>query len=245
MNVQIIGYWGAFPEADGATSCYLIEKSGYKCLLDCGSGALSRLQKYMNPFELDALLLSHYHADHVADVGSLQYLYLVQNMIQSKDKVLPIYGHQLDQNKFSSLSHKATKGIAYDLNSTLTLGPLQIRFLKTHHPVPCYAMRITDGETTIVYTADTSHFEGLVTFSEGADLLIAECSLYAGMDGSGPGHMTSEECGKLAQAAGVKQLWLSHLPHFGDQQKLKIVAKQQYQGPIQIAKETLSFNALP
>ncbi|MBB6454699.1 ribonuclease BN (tRNA processing enzyme) [Salirhabdus euzebyi] len=243
MQISTIGYWGAYPEAESATSSYLVSKDGFHCLIDCGSGALSRLQRRLNPTQLDAIVLSHYHHDHVADIGPMQYAMLVQNAIHQTNKILPIYGHQEEAEKFANLSHQSTIGIAYDPAHTLILGPLTFQFLKTKHPVPCYAMRISDGEKTIVYTADTSYFEELITFCKGADLLIAECSFYEGMDGSGPGHMTSEECGKLARDAGVGELWLTHLPHFGDTMKLKVEAEQLFNGPIKLAEEDLSYGS--
>ncbi|SES99926.1 Ribonuclease BN, tRNA processing enzyme [Salinibacillus kushneri] len=243
MKVKVIGFWGAYPEAEGATSSYLLEEDGYSLLVDCGSGALSRLQKDIEVTDLDALILSHYHHDHVADIGSLQYASLVQSYLREDTPVLPIYGHQANLDYFYTLTHKRTQGLPYDPDEVLNIGPFTITFLQTQHPVPCYAMRITNGHYTIVYTADTSYFDALIDFSKHADLLIAECSFYEGMDGSGPGHMTSDECGKLAQAAGVKQLWLTHLPHFGNIEQLKIEAGKYYSGRIDIAQEALTFHA--
>ncbi|QHS21628.1 MBL fold metallo-hydrolase [Virgibacillus sp. MSP4-1] len=244
MRFKVIGFWGAYPEAEGATSSYLLEQDGFSLLIDCGSGTLSRLQKEVEITNLDALILSHYHHDHVADIGPLQYAFLVQSYLREESKVLPVFGHLGDEDFFTSLTHQCTKGIAYNPAETLHIGPFTITFLQTRHPVPCYAMRLTNGQHTIVYTADTSYFEDLVPFCQNADLLIAECSFYEGMDGSGPGHMTSDECGKLAQAAGVRQLWLSHLPHFGHVEQLKVEAGRYYSGKIQLAQESLSFSTL-
>src|SRR5690554_2082839 len=98
MKVTVVGFWGAYPEENEATSSYLIEKDGFKLLLDCGSGALSQLPKYVEPYDLDAVILTHYHNDHIADIGVLQYYMLVQNGIRQQEKVLPIYGHTFDQD---------------------------------------------------------------------------------------------------------------------------------------------------
>ena len=73
MKLTVIGYWGGFPAAEGASSAYMIEKEGFTLLLDMGSGALMTLQKYKKASELDAVILSHYHADHIADIGVLQH----------------------------------------------------------------------------------------------------------------------------------------------------------------------------
>ncbi|WP_156288821.1 MBL fold metallo-hydrolase [Oceanobacillus salinisoli] len=237
MKFTVIGFWGGYPAMDGATSSYLLEKDNFSLWIDVGSGSLSKLQKYKHVSELDAVLVSHYHHDHIADIGVLQYARLIEYYVTGNDTILPIYGHTEDREGFQSLTHTYTKGIAYHPNETLQIGPFSITFLKTNHPVPCYGMRITDGQSVIVYSADSSYQEEWGTFAEDADLFISDCNYYAGQDGSKAGHMNSEEAGKIAAQANVKQLLLSHLPQYGDRKKLVEEAKQQYDGRVQLAKE--------
>lgn len=242
MKVTVVGFWGAYPEENEATSSYLIEKDGFKLLLDCGSGALSQLPKYVEPYDLDAVILTHYHNDHIADIGVLQYHMLVQNGIRQQEKVLPIYGHTFDQDHFAGLTHNFTKGYAYDPIAPLELGPFTISFFETDHPVTCFAMRISDGESNFVFTADSSYKEGFISFSDDADLLITDCNFYEGQDGSKAGHMNSKECATIAERAGVKQLVLSHHPHFGDRSKLASEAEKYFRGNIQLAQSGLTFH---
>ncbi|WP_079529350.1 MBL fold metallo-hydrolase [Halobacillus hunanensis] len=242
MKVTVIGYWGGYPASGSATSSYLVEKDGYSLLVDCGSGALSRLQPFKEIMDLDAVILSHYHQDHIADIGVLQYAWLVQNMINETERVLPIYGHKKDEAAFGELAHQYTRGVAYNPEETLYLGPFSIEFNKTSHPVPCYGMKICDSTETVVYTADSSYNEGWSAFASGADLLITDTNFYKGMDGSGPGHMTSEEAATIARDASVEALWLSHLPHFGQHTRLKQEAEDVFQGSIQLAKEGLTWD---
>ncbi|WP_226038050.1 MBL fold metallo-hydrolase [Aquibacillus saliphilus] len=239
MKVTVIGFWGAYPGNGSATSSYLIEKDGFTCLIDCGSGALSRIQMYKDVMEIDAVILSHYHNDHVADIGVLQYSWLVQNSINNTEKILPIYGHLEDKIGFEKLTHNFTEAIAYDPESVLVVGPFSFTFMKTEHPVPCYAMRITDGDKAMVYTADSSYTDNFISFSQDADLLITDCNFYEGQDGRKAGHMNSREGAEIAKHAGVKQLILSHHPHFGNRQDLLIQARNYFNGPVQLADEGL------
>ncbi|WP_068676634.1 MBL fold metallo-hydrolase [Oceanobacillus sp. Castelsardo] len=241
MKLTVIGFWGGYPAVDGATSSYLLEKDGYSLLIDVGSGSLSKLQKYKHVSDLDAVIVSHYHHDHVADIGVLQYAKLIEYYVTKNDAVLPIYGHTEDNKGFKTLSHTYTKGIAYSPNEELQIGPFTITFLRTKHPVPCFGMRITDGESVVVYTADSSYQEEWGTFAKDADLLITDCNYYAGLDGSKAGHMNSEEAGRIAGIASVKQLLLSHLPQYGDREQLITEARQYYTGEIQLAKEGLTW----
>lgn len=242
MKVTVVGFWGAYPEVGEATSSFLLEKDNFSCLIDCGSGALAQLPKYTDVMELDAVILSHYHNDHIADVGVLQYNWLVQNQIRHTSASLPIYGHRDDLVEFAKLTHHYTEGIGYDPDKVLQIGPFSITFLKTKHPVPCYAMRITDGEKVIIYTADSSFQSAFIPFCQDADLLVADCSFYHGQDGSKAGHMNSVECATIAEAAGVRELLLSHHPHFGDRTDLVKEAKKKYHGNVELAKSGYTWS---
>lgn len=241
MELIVIGYWGGYPAENGATSAYMIKKDGFNLVIDMGSGALSKLQKYINVEQIDAVLLSHYHHDHVADIGVLQYARLVKSYITGETTVLPIYGHQEDETGFTSLTHDYTKGIAYHPDHSLQIGPFTITFLRTIHPVPCFGMRITDGESSIVYTADTAFHDDWIPFATEADLLVTDCNFYAHQNGEAAGHMTSQEGAMIAEQAHVGELILSHLPQYGDPLQLIKEAEQIYQGKIRLASEGLTW----
>lgn len=237
VKVTIVGHWGGYPGPDGATSCYLVEKDDFTLVIDMGSGALGKLQTYKHVLDIDAVILSHYHHDHVADIGVFQYARLVHSYLRGVENILPIYGHIEDKSSFNSLTHDFTSGVAYDPTKELTIGPFQIRFLRTKHPVPCFGMRITDGESDFVYTADTAYQEEWINFAQGAHMLLADCNFYAHQDATKAGHMTSEEGAIIAQKAHVNDLILSHLPQYGDQEQLVKEASEHFSGMIHLAHE--------
>ncbi|MGM8366090.1 MBL fold metallo-hydrolase [Virgibacillus sp. W0181] len=237
MNVTVIGYWGGYPAPNEATSCYIVEVNGFVLLVDMGSGALSKLQKYKRILDIDAVIISHYHHDHIADIGVLQYARLVHYYVTGNKMVLPIYGHTEGGTGFDQLTSDFTTGIEYNPDHALNIGPLSLTFLKTNHPVPCYGMRITDGSNTIVYTADTAYQESWVSFAQEADLLIADCNFYEEQDGTKAGHMTSKEAAVIAQKAEIGDLLLSHLPQYGDQQRLVQEAERYFTGNVHLARE--------
>lgn len=237
MKVTVIGYWGGFPGKGEATSGYLVESDGFKLLIDCGSGVVAQLQYYMNLEDLDAVILSHYHNDHICDIGALQYARLIKGFLGHKTHVLPIYAHAENEVEFNKLTYKdVSRGLVFNPETEIHIGPFTIAFIKTRHPITCYAMKIKTSTATIVYTADTSYFDELISFSKNADLLLCECNLYEGMDGKMAGHMTSTDAGILAQKSEVQQLVLTHLPHFGEHNQLLQQAKKKYFGPINLAK---------
>ncbi|UOE93284.1 MBL fold metallo-hydrolase [Alkalihalobacillus sp. LMS39] len=240
MKLTVIGCWHGYPEPEEATSGYLIQQDDFSLLLDCGSGVLSHLQRYCPLQKLQAVVVSHYHQDHIADIGVLHYARLIETKLGRASTPLFIYGHK-DDERFDTLAYEPyVKSIPYQSNSLLDVGPFAISFLKTKHPAPCYAMKITNGQKEIVYTADTSYFLGLASFAKECDLLIAECSFYKNQETVG-GHMNSQDVGILANKARAKQVLLTHLPHFGERTSLLTEVKESYDGQVELASKGWSF----
>ena len=229
MELTILGYKGGYPSNGVGTSSYLLESDGYHLLIDAGSGSLLALEEHLNPLFLDAVLLSHYHYDHVTDVGSLQQTRKLKksDAFPKGPPILPIYAHS--QDSFFSLLTKEniTKAIAYEEKSSFSIGPFELTHIKTKHPVICYAFRIVERKTgkVLVYTADSGYMEDLIAFSQDADLLLADTSFYKGQENNSV-HMTSTEVAKIAKKANVMRTILTHLPEETGKNELELLIKQ-------------------
>lgn len=215
MKVTTLGCWGGYPYKDGGTTSYLITgHDGFQLLMDAGSRSLNELEKELSPLELDAVLISHYHPDHVADLGVLRHYRQLYPKHLWEPKLLPTYAHDEDVAEFAKLSLPGvSEGIAYDVNGTQTIGPFDVTFIKTVHPVVCYAFRIRERETgqVLVFTGDTGFFDALADFVDGADLFLADVYLYEGNENH-IAHLTTKEAGQIAKQAKVKKLVLTHMP---------------------------------
>ena len=234
MKLTVLGCLGAYPYKGEGTTGYLLESEGYHLLLDAGSTTLIQLEKILDPLALDAVILSHYHHDHIADLGVLQYYWqLFPN--QAERNVLPIYGHGEDSIHFNELTMAGvTEGHDYLQTKQLELGPFSVTFMKTIHPVTCYAMRFVENSTgkIFVFTGDSGYLE---SFVEDADLFLADTYLFAGNERH-KAHFTSQESGEIAAAAKVKKLVLTHLPQHGDLEQLKEEAAAAANGiPVELA----------
>ncbi|UYT09811.1 MBL fold metallo-hydrolase [Lactococcus garvieae] len=226
MKLTALGVWGGYPTNDSGTASYLLQsEEGFNLLLDAGSRAVTELEHELSPNDLGAIIVSHYHEDHIADLGALRQYRQLQTV---KPKILPIYGHQENEYEFSKLSlENVSEGIAYDVNNGTSIGPFDIQFLRTVHPVICYAMRIVDRATgqVLVYTGDSGYFAELVDFSKDAAILLADVYFFKDKTNM-PNHLSSVEAGKIAVQANVKKLILTHLPQIGDLQVLRAEAQE-------------------
>lgn len=242
MKLTIIGFWGAYPGPGEASSAYLVEEDDEKILLDCGSGVLSILQNYTAIENLNCIVLSHYHPDHIADIGCIQHAAIVQKSLGERTVPVSIYGHDLS-DYFQTLSYKdVVVGKVFSQDSRLEIGPFSLSFLRTPHPIPAFAIRVEAKGFSIGYTGDTGWSDALPDFFKDVDLLVSEASLYNRFKGRISGHLTSGEAGRLAEESGAEQLLLTHLPHYGNHQDLVAEAALEFGGRILLAKTGITWH---
>ena len=243
MKLTVIGCWGAYPGPGGASSGYLIESEGSgkddRFLLDCGSGILAKLYEYTDMSRLNNVVLSHYHSDHIADIGCLQYAAKVQISQKEREFPISIYGHT-QSDFFDKLSFdNVTYGKVIKEGKPLKIGPFTLFFKHTPHPAPCFAVRIESEGKSIGYTGDTGWDDNLSSFFRNVDILLCESSLYNKYKGMVDGHLTAGEAGRLAEDAGVGELILTHLPHSGDHRELIDEAAESFGSKITLAESGL------
>src|SRR4051812_5651612 len=68
MRLTVLGKSPAWQDAGGACSGYLVEAGGTRVLVDCGPGVFGKLRAIADYRAVDAVVLSHLHADHVLDL---------------------------------------------------------------------------------------------------------------------------------------------------------------------------------
>lgn len=237
MRLTVVGCWGGSPRPGGACSGYLLEHDGHALLLDCGSGVAGAVQ-HVRPLEtIDHVVLSHFHYDHASDAGALMYARLVRRQVRRRGvEPGPVPGdltfYALPEGveaDFARLTMPgASRTMAVDEGSVVEAGPFTCTFVRTRHAVPCLAVRVAcvDG-SVLAYTADGALTEGLAAFVVGADVLVSECSFYAGFDAAASGgHMSCEDVVRLVEVARPDTLVLSHLPVYGDPAELRAWVEQ-------------------
>ncbi|MGE7271228.1 MBL fold metallo-hydrolase [Brevibacillus panacihumi] len=248
MRITVLGYQSPYPGPNGATPGYLVETQSASILLDCGSGVLAQLGNYLPIHQLDALLLSHYHHDHVADVGVLQYGIMVHQLFSQrpKDKPLPIYAPAQPIANAQELPYKqATTFHPIDEKTQINIGDMQISFLRTDHGDgdPCFAMRLEASGKVLVYGADSGPNTKWHGFADGADLFICEGTY---LDHNKPreskGHLSVREAAQVAEELACRSLLITHLYAEYQVEEVKSQAEAYQNGPCHIAQIGLQID---
>ena len=73
MRVTVLGKSPSWQDAGGACSGYLIEEGDTAVLMDCGNGVFSKLRRFRDYTRVDAVVISHLHADHFLDLVPFSY----------------------------------------------------------------------------------------------------------------------------------------------------------------------------
>jgi len=244
MRLTVIGCSGSYPGPDSPASCYLLESEAdgrtWRILLDLGSGALGTLQRYADPLAVDAVFLSHLHADHCLDLCGYhvlrryhpdghQPLIPVWGPVGTADRMARAYDLPLDPGMREEFDF-----LTYD--GTVELGPFVVEPIRVAHPVPAYGLRISADGVTLGYSGDTGPCPGLDEVARDVDLLLAEASFRSGDDNPANLHLTGSDCGETATRVGVRRLLLTHVPPWHDAEDSLAEARSTYDGPVALAR---------
>lgn len=214
MEFRVIGCDGSYPSANGATSGYLVDcgPAGY-VLLDCGSGVLSRLLNIMDPADLQAVVITHWHNDHACDMLVLRYY------LQICGRRLKVYGPSTQQALRALCACDEFELL--DIRDGFDIGGISMSALPVQHPVPAFAVRIEYQEKCLVYTGDIASWtQNTAAFCRGAELLVCDATFAKAQWQENMPHLSAEQAAALASEAGAKKLMLTHCPPNNDWQTL-------------------------
>jgi ribonuclease BN (tRNA processing enzyme) len=240
MRLTVVGCSGSYPGPDSPASCYLVEHDGHRILLDLGNGALGPLQRYADLFEIDAVVLSHLHADHCLDLTSY---YVVRKYNPwGPAPTIPVLGPTGTADRMArayDMPDEPGMTGEFDFRDHLAdteVGPFRIRTAPANHPVEAYAIRVDAGGRSLVFSGDTGPTDALVELSRGADLALYEASFLSRYpDLPADLHLTATQSAEHAMRAGVGRLLLTHLVPWTPQDETREEAAAVYDGDLRLA----------
>jgi ribonuclease BN (tRNA processing enzyme) len=257
MRIMVLGKSPAWQDAGGACSGYLIEEAGTTVLLDCGNGVFGKLREQVDYTDVDAVVISHLHADHFIDLVPYSYALL----LTPRQQPVPVAGHpgtddparprlvappgslQTFRNVVGSwgdeqLIEQAFELEEYDTDSTVEIGPLTATFAEVPHFVRTHAVNLVSSETggRFTFGADCRPCEELIEVARDTDLLFVEATLPRPERTGVRGHLTPSEAGDHARRAGAKRVVLTHISDELDAEWAREEGAAAYGGAVEVAR---------
>jgi ribonuclease BN (tRNA processing enzyme) len=223
VRLTVIGCSGSGPGPDSPASCYLVEHDGFRLVLDMGNGSFGPLQGLLDPAEIDAIFLTHMHADHCLDIAP--FVVWHRYSAQARRPRVPLYAPVAADRRLAWAYDDEGDPLTdvFDFvfvgPGAFSLGPFEVRTARTAHPIECNAIRLEVDGRTLVYTGDTGPCAGVVELARGADILLAEAA-HPEIEGlPNDLHLTGRQAGEHALSAGVGKLLITHVPSWVDREE--------------------------
>lgn len=249
MELIVLGSSGTWPNADTATSGYLVRHEGFNLWMDAGTGTLANLQQHIDIPDLDAIVISHEHPDHFVDLYPAFYAWHYGEL---GEPGLPVFVPTDFSQRLADLvsidsqvamrSAFAFKEVAP--GESFEVGPFRIKTEPMAHlGLPALGFRVaTDGQV-LAYTGDTGPTHHVEVLAKDADLLLAEATYPGSVPPDSQGFLSSApEAARQAAQAGVAHLALTHLWPGTSRDAARTAAEAAYPGPVSIAAPGLTLD---
>ena len=258
VRITVLGKSPSWQDADGACSGYLVEEAGRALLLDCGNGVFGKLRRFRDYTDVDAVVISHLHADHFLDLVPYSYALTYAPRQQpvpvhiwpgTDDPARPrlivptgaqeVFRRVVGAWGNEDLIENAFDMCEYAVDETPEVGPFRIRFHEVPHFTVTYAveLRSSNGSGRFTFGADSAPTDELITFAEGTDLLFVESTLPRPERQGTRGHLTPGEAGEHGRRAGAKRLVLTHISDELDPEWARHEAERAFGGAVEVARE--------
>lgn len=210
VDVVFLGVGGWLSNPHFGQSGVLILGPELNMLLDAGEGTLERLRTCTNVLvdELDYIVITHSHGDHVLGLPTIAQhlkhpikiitLSETANDIRSIFKALHIE-NRLQQLTMIEIPHEGFMQLA---PNTL------LKWVRAKHPIPSISVVLEVDGVKIGYSGDTSLNPDFLEAARGAELLIHEFSVPEGMEevASTLGHTTASEISRVVKTSKPKRI---------------------------------------
>jgi ribonuclease BN (tRNA processing enzyme) len=262
MRVTVLGKSPSWQDAGGACSGYLVEDGDACCLLDCGNGVFAKLRERRDYTEVDAVLVSHLHADHFLDL--IPYAYALTYAPRQQPVpvppwpgtdaparprlIVPSGGADTLRRVVGAwgnddLIDEAFAVEEYGPDSVVEIGSLRATFREVPHFTTTYAINFTstDAGGRFTFGADSGPTDELVEAARGTDLLMVEATLPRPERTGVRGHLTPAEAGDHARRAGARRVVLTHISDELDHTWARTQASQAFGEPVEVAREGATY----
>jgi ribonuclease BN (tRNA processing enzyme) len=241
MRLTVLGGCGAWPAAGQACSGYLVEHDGFRLLLDPGYAIVPRLLERIDAAEVDAVLVSHGHPDHCAD---LHPLLRARALRQEPAPALPVHALPGAVDRVLALDGpdalRGTFAVAeFAAGDRFEVGPFRVESFELPHWVPNAGVRLMADGRVLAYTGDTGPSPAIVELAGGVDLFLAEASypLPEQVPARAADYLSNaRQAGEDAARSGAGRLLLTHLLPGTAPGQAKAAARAVFDGEVRVAR---------
>ncbi len=204
----------------------------------------------MDYADLDAIVVSHMHADHYFDLVPMRYglkygakpaermaLWLPPGGRETLEGLRRIVGRDDNLDFFEAVFAIRE----YDPAEPLDTGGVRLRFCATRHYVDAFSIRADYDGRTFTYSADTAPSDAVAQHARDSALFLCETSLGLGTEEGERGHMSASEAGEMASRANAERLVLTHYPAAVAPEALIDAARKTFSGPVECAVDGLDL----
>jgi ribonuclease BN (tRNA processing enzyme) len=256
MRVTTLGSATHYPRPGNACSGYLVQSGETSIWVDAGAGTLAELQRHVQLEDVNAIWISHTHADHTSDLLTAYYAYRFGDV--QPGAPIPLFApHGLRERMVAFLGGSAETGLdlvfgfanlatnpgggSTQLGATpgggaAQLGDLALSWREVDHDVPGFALRVDGPDGSFVYSGDSAPCKALDELASGCDALLCEAGTDAQEPGEHPVHHTPEEAGGTASRAAVHRLIVTHTALGLSAEAAAARAQTRFDGPVEVAR---------
>lgn len=248
FDVTVLGSAGTHPGPGRACSGYLFRADGTQVLVDAGNGSTCNLQEVTAFERLDAVIVTHRHADHSIDLIGMYYaLKFHDDGPQTVDLYAPT-------SVMTHLTAFLSEDTAFQFGDVfrhhplepgdrMEFGPMVVDAFDANHPVPTVSVRVSCEGKVATYSSDTAGNDALVEAARDSDLFLCEATWLGPPQDLPPGvHLTGAQAGEYATRAGAKRLVLTHLWPANDPADSLEEASRTFRGNLSLAEDRQVWN---
>lgn len=244
LTLHVLGSSGSWPAPDAPSSGYVVSDGETRLIVDLGFGTMPRLA---HPTDVDAVVISHRHPDHCADVLALYHLWAYG---ETRKVGVPLVAPSSTIESLAAFVDARSGNRFWEVfipdpvthGEKRTVGSMRLGFFGVDHSVAAVAVRVQSGARSLFYTGDTGPAGEWWKAVDRSDVVLAEASWQGTGDGGDyTQHLTAAEAGGIAAEIGASRLILTHLKPGLDPVRSVSEAQATFPGPVSHADPGLTI----
>lgn len=239
-RLVVLGASGGRPTGGQPCSGFLLDWDHTRIVLDVGYATLPQLLTHAPEGGVDAVIITHEHPDHCADLHAL---FRTRHYDHPGASKLPLYCPPGVLNRLAGLEPDVDLTDVFEhrpLPGQYDLGPFRLVAIPLPHFVPTVGVRLTGDDIAIAYATDTGPHDTLADLGRDTDLYVLDATDRPGeTERAQRNLLTAAEAGTWGHRAGARRLLLTHLWPGTNPAISADRARHAFTGPVDVATQGL------